>query len=351
MSDPIDRPLDDLRVRPASVHRLAVVTRGGLVESAHFGALAVCDVHGRASTALGDVDAIYFLRSSGKPLQAVSCLRLGAADRFHWSTRQLAIVCSSHSSETIHRDLAAELLAAAGLTEDDLQCGPHPPMSSTVADSLARAGQSPTPLYNNCSGKHSGMLACCVASGWPTETYRDPDHPLQIENKRTIARFVGVEPTDVPHAVDGCGVPTFAASMRGVATAFARLAAAAGGVAASGLSPEDHQAAGRVGRAMIEWPYLVAGGGRLDTQLGYLLGDRLVVKGGAEGVFACGLPRLGLGVAFKIIDGSARAHGAIACRVLEPLVANIDWEGVAATVNRPIRNTLNETVGEIRADF
>ena len=277
---------------------LVAVRRGALVESVHRGRVAVCDPSGELIWAMGDPDGYIYARSSAKPFQAMPLLLSGAADAFGLTDEELAVVCASHNAEEPHLAAVRSILARAGLSEDDLQSGAHPPMYAPAAADLARRGEEPTQVYGNCSGKHAGMLALCVYEGWEKTGYRDPDHPLQRRILRTVAHFCGLERDEVLLAGDGCGLPAFAMPLRNLATGFARLSTG------DNLPDDLARAARRISEAMREHPYMVAGTGRLDTDV--MRGADLAVKSGAEGVFAAGSPD-GWGLALKVSDGTTRA--------------------------------------------
>jgi L-asparaginase II len=283
------------------------------------------------------------MRSSAKPMQAMTCLRTGARDRFGWTDEELAVVCASHSAEAVHRSAVRRVLGKAGLDASALQCGPHPPIESGVHFELVRGRRPPTRIYSNCSGKHAGMLATCRANGWPIESYRAGEHPLQVENGATMAAMTDLAAGAIATGLDGCGVPTFFLSLRRMATAFARLAQP------RQLAMELADAARSVTRAMTAFPRLVAGAGRWDTDLIGFAGGRLVSKGGAEGVICVGLRDHGLGIALKTSDGSARCHPAVLCRLLRELAPELDWETFEARTNRPLANTRGDVVGSIEA--
>ena len=147
----------------------------------HHGAVAVVDAAGRLRYRAGDPDLRLFLRSSAKPLQAIPVIESGAADTLGLTDRELAVVCGSHAAEPMHVAAVRSILSKAGLDDGFLQCGAHPPFDAEQAALLAHAGQAPGPVHNNCSGKHAGMLAVCRVRGWPLDTYRSPEHPLQQE--------------------------------------------------------------------------------------------------------------------------------------------------------------------------
>lgn len=277
---------------------LVAVSRGAVVESVHRGRFVFCDPEGNVLDGEGDPDAYAYARSSAKPLQALPLVLSGAADAFGLSDEELAVACSSHNAEEPHLAAVRSLLSRAGLTEDDLQSGAHPPMHAPEAAKLARGGEEPRPVHGNCSGKHAGMLAVCAHEGLDTGGYRNPEHPLQRRILGLVAEVCGLRGDEALVAGDDCGVPAFALPLRSLATGFARLATG------EGLSGDLAGAAERLSGAMRDHPFLVAGTGRFDTEV--MGATDLVCKSGAEGVFAAGSAD-GWGLAVKISDGGGRA--------------------------------------------
>ena len=253
-----------------------------------------------------------FPRSSNKPIQALGMLACGLdlAD-----DGDLALVCASHNGEPQHVERALRILAAAGLTEDDLRCPPDLPLHGPSAQAVLAAGLGRRRAYMNCSGKHAGMLATCVARGWSLPDYVEPKHPLQRALAATLAELAG-EPVAAT-AVDGCGAPLYSVSLAGLARAFAGLTTAAAGTAAR-----------RVADAMRAHPFLVAGTGREDTRLMDAV-PGLMCKAGAEGVQAAALPD-GRAVAVKIEDGAGRARMPVMVAALRRLgVESADLDALA----------------------
>ncbi|HKH10911.1 MAG TPA: asparaginase [Rubrobacter sp.] len=277
---------------------LVTVRRGPTTESVHRGRLVFCDPAGNVLDATGDPEAHVFARSSAKPFQALPLVLSGAADAFGLADDELAVACASHNAEEPHLAAVRSLLEKAGLSERDLQSGAHPPMHAPEAERLVRAGEAPRPIHGNCSGKHAGMLAVCAHEGIDTGGYRNPDHPLQRRILHLISKVCGLRGDEALVTGDDCGVPTFALPLRGLATGFARLATG------EGLPDEVAGAAERLGRAMREHPFMVAGTGRFDTEV--MGATDVVCKSGAEGVFAAGSAG-GWGLAVKISDGGGRA--------------------------------------------
>jgi L-asparaginase II len=312
---------------------LVAVGRGALVESVHRGRLAVCDPEGNVLEAAGDPEGYLYARSSAKPLQALPLVLSGAAGAFGLTDEELAVACASHNAEEPHLAAVRSILEKAGLTEDDLQSGAHPPLYAPEAAKLVRGGEEPRPIHGNCSGKHAGMLAVCVHEGYETATYREPHHPLQRRILGLIAEICELREDEVLVSGDNCGVPAFALPLRSFATGFARMATGVG------LSEELAGAALRIGDAMRGHPFMVAGTGRLDTEL--MQSTDLLVKGGADGVLAVG-SREGWGMVLKISDGAQRAVRPAALAALGG--RGVDVPGAVSTV----RGLHGEAVGEIR---
>jgi L-asparaginase II len=311
---------------------LAAVRRGALVESVHRGRLAVCDPEGNVLEAVGDPEAYIYARSSAKPFQALPLVLSGAAEAFGLTDEELAVACASHNAEEPHLAAVRSILEKAGLTEDDLQSGAHLPLYEPEADKLIRSGEDPRPIHGNCSGKHAGMLAVCVHEGYEIATYRDPGHPLQRRILGLIAEVCGLREDEVLKAGDNCGVPAFALPLRSFATGLARVATR------NALPDELALAALRIGDAMREHPFMVAGTGRFDTDL--MRSTDLLVKGGAEAVLAVG-SRDGWGMVLKISDGALRGVRPVALAALGGMGIEVP-EAVS-----DIRGLHGEKVGEI----
>jgi L-asparaginase II len=290
---------------------LVVATRGDADESVHYGAVAVADRDGRVLFAAGDAQAVVFTRSALKPLQALPFVRAGGVERYGLSGEQVALMCASHSGEPRHVAGVADLLARAGNTPDDLQCGTH------VPGWYEARGEVPppppySPLAHNCSGKHAGMLACCALHGWRRDDYLEPGHPLQQSIRAAVAGYAGVPEASLVMGIDGCSAPNYALPLAALARAFARLSA---GDAAG----EWGDAPRRLRDAMTAHPEMVSGEGRSDAALMRAGGSDWVAKIGAEGVQAIGVASRGLGIAIKVADGGRRAIGPAVVAVLDRL--------------------------------
>jgi L-asparaginase II len=335
--------------------QLVEVWRGPIVESVHRGHLAAVVGSGETIAELGSSELITYFRSSSKAFQAMPVVASGAADRFGFTDKEVAIACGSHSGEPMHVETAKAMLDKIGLDERALKCGVHEPFSVEVTRELIRKGQEPSPLQNNCSGKHAAMLALAKHLGAPTESYDELSNPVQQEVARVVSQFSDVPIDDLKIGIDGCAVPVFGIPVRAMAHSYARL-----------VSPDDRfdaktrDACRRIVNAMIQFPEMIGGSkDRLDTELIKAGQGRLISKIGAEGVYTVGVlpcadwPQ-GLGLAIKIEDGDdRRARPPAVIEALKQLNVLSDKElaALSAYAPTPITNHRRERVGEARAAF
>ena len=319
--------------------------RGEILEARHaFSAVAVA-VEGEAIATAGDPDRETAFRSAAKPFQLLPLVERGHADRWGFSEADLAIMAASHTGAPGHVAQVAALLERLGLSAADLACGYHDPADPESLDWLRLHPGDRSGLYNNCSGKHAGMLAMARAEGWPVAGYHLPEHPLQRLLRQVVGEVCGVATGDIRVGLDGCSVPVFGLPLRAMARGYARLASAKPAGAAR------ERALHRIARAMNGHPTLVEGRGRFTTELMAASGSRLVAKVGAEGLQLVGDFERGLGVAVKCEDGAARALGAATVEFLSAL-GLLDAATVArlAEHHRPIvRNAAGLEAGWIEA--
>lgn len=318
-----------------------VATRGGVVESHHRVHAAVVDASDCLAAGAGDPRRLTHWRSCAKPFQVLPLLESGGFDDLQWGDDELALACASHGGEPEHVAIAERMLTAIGLEEGDLACGPHEPLSGRGAKLLRDAGQRPTRLHNNCSGKHAAMLACAHTAGWKMVGYERQEHEVQRCCLEAVSKWTGLDATAIGLAVDGCGVVEFAMPLEQMARAYSRLARA---------SSNGAGAAKRVVHAMQTRPFLVGGSDRFDSILIEETDGRVVAKIGAEGVHSAAVLDQGIGVAVKVEDGAQRAQFPAIVRLLqriEALPARLPAR-LDEFLTRQLRNTRGDTVGEIR---
>jgi L-asparaginase II len=323
-----------------------VVRRGRIAESRHHIQAAASDPAGRLLAGTADAAAVTTFRSAAKPFQLLPLVERGHADRWRVSEEELAIMSASHTGSPYHVALVRGLLERLGATDRQLACGYHdPPDPESMAYLASHPGER-SPVYNNCSGKHAGMLCLARSEGWPLEGYERASHPVQQLMRRTVAEVCGMSPEAVEVAVDGCGVSVFGMPLCAMARGYATLAAAApaGGDRARALD--------RIRRAMQRYPQAVGGKGRFSTALMEAGGTRWVAKGGAEGLECLGIPARGIGLAVKCEDGQSRGVVPAVVALLEYLgeIAPAELERMHEMRRPVIRNYSGVEVGSIEAD-
>ena len=318
------------------------VIRGDILESRHHCEAAVCDSEGRLHAGTERASLVTTLRSSAKPFQLLPLIERGGVERWSFSDEHVAVMTASHTGSARHRELVSEILERIGLEPGHLVCGYHDPLDP---DALAEVRLDPalrSALYNNCSGKHAGMLALARAEGWAPEGYHRPDHPVQQAIHRVMTELCGPA-AELQTATDDCGVPVFATSLPVMARLYALLATA------RDQGEPRERALHTIRRAMMTHPRLVGGAQRFSTRLMEALPGRTVAKGGAEGLECLGLPERALGVAVKCEDGAGRGAGPAVIALLEQLgIAGQTDRGRLESLRSPrLRNHSGLEVGHL----
>lgn len=326
---------------------LVELTRGGIVESQHCGVIAVARPNGRLLAGCGDVEQVTFPRSALKPFQALALVESGAAQRFGYGDAELAVACASHNSEPRHREMVSSMLERAGVPLSALRNGVVEPIDETEAAKFRLGLLEHNSLCGDCSGKHAGILAACVVKGYPLSDYDAIEHPIQREIRAIVAECFRMDPDELIVGIDGCTLPAFAAPLRNIATGWAGLADPLGAV------PAHAAGLARLGAAMAAEPFMVAGTDRLNTILSEATAGRVVTKDGAEGVLCMAIRDRGIGVTFKLEDGSFRSHGVIAHAILRQLDAlSLDEDArLSALFPSELHSHREQEVGEMRPVF
>lgn len=323
---------------------LVEATRGPLVESRHRGHVALVDAEGGVVLRFGDIETPVMPRSAVKPLQALPLVESGAADAFGLGDAEIALACASHRGEPVHVACVTSWLRRVGLGVDDLECGAHLPGNEAAARVLIRHDQAPSAVHNNCSGKHAGFLTTARHLGEPTKGYIAPAHPVQRRVAAMLGEMTGTDASAAAYGIDGCGIPTIALPLRAWAMGLARLADA------GRLGSARAAAATRILAAMSGEPFMVSGSNSMTTMLMEAAGARLVVKPGAEGVYAAILRERGLGLMIKMEDGAARgADLALAALVQRlGLLDEAAQEKLACFLDPPLANHAGRIVGRLQ---
>ena len=325
-----------------TLHLDVEVTRGETIESRHRVHAAVVGANDALIGGGRDHGLVTMWRSCSKMFQVLPFLSSGGFDSLEWGSEELALACASHGGEPEHVAVATRMLAAIGLEEGDLACGPHEPLSTRGARVVRESGRAPTRLHNNCSGKHAAMLARAHTAGWATGGYERADHAVQRACLNEVSHWSGVSVDDMPIAVDGCGVTVMALPLDRMALAYARWGRA---IAAGDELPL------RTAEAIRAHPQLLGGTDRFDTVLIEETNGEVISKVGAEGVHCLTVPAAGLGLAIKVEDGALRAQHIAVLKLLQVLQVLPETlpPRLAEWMMKPIRNTRGAVIGEVRA--
>ncbi|HET9849895.1 MAG TPA: asparaginase [Candidatus Dormibacteraeota bacterium] len=323
---------------PASAAPLVRVERNGIEEALHPGHVVVAGAGGHIEAFIGDPDRVTYFRSCAKPFQALASIRTGIVNRFGLRPEHIAIMAASHNGEPRHIDLVRELLQRCGVPESALQCGAHWPYYEPAAAVVRRQMDDPIPIFNNCSGKHAGMLAAALALGAPLETYLDRAHPVQQRIRDAVIEYTAVDPTSLRFGIDGCSAPNPAVPLAAMARSFARLTAS------------DDDAVRSIIDAMTGQPFLVGGTDRFDTRLMEVTRGRLLAKGGAAGAHCTADRRSGLGLAIKLDSGDGTWVSVAVMAALEQLgwIDDAERAALAGFAEPELRNYRRTVVGSVR---
>lgn len=309
------------------------------MESRHCGAAVVADMKGALVFAAGDIASAIYPRSAVKPLQALPLVASGAADRLGLSDAEIALAAGSHGGEPLHVATARSMLRKAGRDLSCLECGAHWPLDEAAARALAARGEEPSPLHNNCSGKHAGFVCLACFRGIDPAGYVRPDHPAMQEVTSALAAVTGAPLDTITPGIDGCSIPTYPISLEALARGFARFGSG------HGLPDSLAAAARRIRAAIAAHPLMIAGTGRFDTHVAAACGGAVLTKSGAEGVACAAIPATGLGIAVKIDDGAGRAAQVVMAALLRRFAGDLNLDEFAEPT---LRNWNGTPVGHIR---
>jgi len=276
----------------------------------HFGHITIVDEKSRVIYSAGDPCATVFYRSASKPIQALPTIQRGLDAEYGLTDEETVIFAASHAGEDFHVAALESILSKAGLSEDTLIMKPAAPSSVKANEERISRGLPRRKLYHNCSGKHTALMLLQRKLGGVTGDYWKPDSSAQLEVIKTI-KTLG-ETDRVESGVDGCGVPVFAVGLKNIAISFKNLARPA--------AIRDDDLAGAAERftpRIHAYPLMIAGTGRICSHLNH--DPNIVAKGGANGVYGFGLKNEGLGVAFKVTDGTEQAWPIIVLDILRAL--------------------------------
>lgn len=280
--------------------------RGSVTEATHLGSIAVVGADGNLLHSYGDPYTVAFLRSSAKPFQALPFVEAGGVEHYKYTQRELSLSCASHETSQMHLDAVQGMQKKIGIEERYLQCGPHLPGDAKKLREVIQQNILPTANFNNCSGKHTSMLAFAKMRGLPLENYLAFDHPIQQDILKTLSEMCNIDTKEIQLGIDGCSAPNFAMPLFHAALGMARMCDT------RDLSEARAVACKKITTAMTTHPEMVSNVGEFDTELMKIAEGQIVTKRGAEGFQIIGIMpgvihEQGVGIAFKVTDGDKSA--------------------------------------------
>jgi len=323
---------------PNSAVPLLRIERGDVEEGIQRGHLTAVDASGTVVGSQGDPSRLTYFRSCAKPFQAIAALRTGIVEQFALTDEHVAIMCASHSGEPRHVALVRDLLAHVAIDESALQCGAHWPYDEAAANVVRREMAEPLAVFNNCSGKHSGMLAAAHVLQAPLASYLEPSHPMQRRIREVVEEFTGCTSAEAVYGIDGCSAPNAAVPLSAMARSFAQLVTS------------DDAAARSAVEAMTTHPFLIGGTKRFDTALMEVSDGRLLAKGGAAGAHCTADRRSGVGLALKLedVDGTWVSSAVMAALTGLGWLTPAEQRALDRFANPTLRNHKGLEVGRVR---
>lgn len=316
-------------------------TRKNIIEREHYGYIVITDKNENVISKIGDDNnEHFFLRSCAKPFQALPILKSKTFDNFNLTTKELAVCCASHSGSKEHLDTIRGILKKIGLNEDKLQCCGHEPADIETKKEIIKNNLDITDIYNNCSGKHTGMLAVCVNNNWDIDNYLDFNHPLQKEILNITDKYCNCK-GNIDVSIDNCSTPMYGMPLVKMGAGYLRLF----------LSKEGEL----LKKAFTENPVLIGGKGNLDTTLIDISKGKLISKVGAEGLCIVINTQEEKALVVKAIDGNANARSIITIESLMQIgwlkKEDLNKEIIEKLYNKEVRSLNKQLVGEIKIMF
>ncbi len=318
---------------------LVQVTRGNLVENIHQGIAIAINSNNQIIKKWGDITTEIFPRSALKPIQTFGIFSSGTYEALQLSDERIAFATSSHHAEPLHIEMAKQWLKDLKLDESNFTLGPSWPLGDKRREDIVRNDGVKTKIYHNCSGKHLGQLSICVHKNFNISEYDNPSHPVQQLFIKNLEQLSEIKIKNI--AIDGCGLPAPALPLERFAFALTKFADP------QQLSGLEQAAAKKIVQCCVDHPVYFGGSQSVNSILTKSSNKKILVKNGADGVFAAIVPDKKMVVVVKIKDGNMKAaEVAIAGLLLD--LKLLDHEIVQQLAHQPITNSVGVKSGSIK---
>ena len=322
---------------------ITFIIRGKQPESHHEAKCLIKDLQKNIIFSTKHNNDLIFPRSAIKIFQAIPFASSGAINKLHLNSKQIALACSSHSGELFHIKELVKWINKLGISIHKLQCGIHNPLNLNSSNKLLLSGTKPNQLYNNCSGKHLGMLSGSIANHYNINDYLEYHHPYQQKIRKTLELYCQKKIHKKNFAIDGCSAPQYAFSLNDLSEALINL------VKSYQTLFKNTSEVQLLMNSVFDNPNMIGGSLKFDSHLIKTCNKKLFCKYGAEGVFLfVHLTKKIVGV-IKIKDGNERALPSIVCTLLKKLkITSIEEnKKLLFWFKTPINNHAKKTTGRI----
>ncbi|MBS56264.1 MAG: hypothetical protein CMP16_00135 [Rickettsiales bacterium] len=326
---------------------LTFINRGKNVESIHEVKCLVINKKKQILLSTGDNSKIIFPRSSIKIFQAIPFIESGAVTKFKLNSKQISLACSSHSGEKFHIKELRRWFDKLPLTIQSLKCGIHNPINLNASNELLLSGIKPNQLYNNCSGKHLGMLTSCVVNNYNIKNYLNFNHPHQIKIRNILELFSENKISKKNFGVDGCSAPQYAFNLKNLSNALLNL------IKSYKIKFYHSDEVRLMINSILNYPEMIGGTNRFDNHLIKSCNKKLFCKGGAEGVFLFAHLKKEIVGIVKVVDGNERALPSAVSTILKKLkiTSNDENKKLSIWISSYIKNHAKNITGKIFTDI
>ena len=310
--------------------------RNGICEQIHQGLILHINKNKILNKIGNDNNYNFFHRSCMKPLQYAVLIDLGLDEIYNFSPEEIAVGTGSHAGDVIHQQMVLSVLEKIGLTEENLLCPPIEPLSKAEIKRLNCEHLPFRKVHNNCSGKHSAMLAVCNYLHYDISDYNEFNHPLTKLVTKKVCELCEIEENQTTISKDGCTLPVLATPLFNLGKGFLNL-----------FCNKKYE---KIKNAFLQHPFLIGGDNRFDTDI-IKYGKDIIAKAGAGGLCVIVNFKKEEALVAKIADSNTTARAYSLIFAMEQLHWDFNEKEINNIYQPFIKTQKAEIVGEILPCF
>jgi len=284
------------------------ILRGPVVESFHLGYACVTDENGKELFSAGNPDTPVFTQETAAPFKTITLLKEKADEKFNLTDEELAVTCATHSGKNEHSEKIHSLLKKIEFSINDLSCEIQNPEDSATFEKMTIQGRRPSQLHNIYSGLHAGSAVLAKSIDEDPKDYSRAISSIHTKNLATIRKYS--EYDKVLTENDNSGLDTYFLPLKHITKMYNKL-----------ITGADEYLT-KVFQVITEYPEMIAGDGKFDTEFIKLMKGNGMVKSGTNGLVAlCIKPPKSnaVNLVVKAIDGNTKAAISMALEILHHL--------------------------------